>query len=161
MLFCVIGATCCALAYAIELSDRMLAASARFTGAAMLALIRDICSRSGSCSPTCDSSSSLVRAERRGSTSLVTFVIVNLLFRGRSTARFRLRASAPLNDAAIAGGGARRHATVAGRNGGVHVGNNVDVAAPIMDELVYHLMHCLQSFYVIASSTCQPPGFAE
>src|SRR5437868_12777875 len=109
----------------------MLAASARFTGAAILALIRDICSRSGSCSPTCDSSSSLVRAERRGSTSPVTFVIVDLLCLGRTTARFRLHASAPLNDAAVAGGGTRRHAAVAGRNGCVHVGNNIDVAAPI------------------------------
>src|SRR2546430_9934337 len=135
----------------------MLAASARFTGAAILALIGDICSRSGSCSPTCDSSSSLVRAERRGSPSPVTFVIVNLLFRGRRTARFRLRASASLNDAAVAGGGTRRHATLAGRNGRVHVGNNADVAAPTMDELVEDLMHCLPSFYVITSSTCQPP----
>src|SRR5437870_2593728 len=131
MLCCVIGAVCCALAYASELSDRMLAASARFTGAAILALIRDICSRSGSCSPTCDSSSSLVRAERRGSTSPVTFVIVNLLCLGRRIARFRRHASAPLNDAAVTGGGARRHAAVAGRDGGVYIGNNVDVAAPI------------------------------
>src|SRR5438105_1894650 len=134
----------------------MLAASARFTGAAMLALISDICSRSGSCSPTCDSSSSLVRAERLGAApSTVTFVIVNLLLLGRGTARFRLHPSAPLHDAAVAGGGARHCATVAGGYGGVHVGNNVDVAAPIADELVYDLVHCLQSFYVIASTTCQ------
>src|SRR5947209_17073931 len=110
-LVCVIGAVCWASAYASELSDRMLAASARFTGAATLALIRDICSRSGSCSPTCDSSSSLLRAERRGSIpSSVAFVIVNLLLLGRRRARFRLHASAPLHDAAVAGGGARRHA---------------------------------------------------
>src|SRR5207248_11767413 len=122
----------------------MLAASARFTGAATLALIRDICSRSGSCSPTCDSSSSLVRAERRGSIpSSVAFVIVNLLLLGRSSARFPLNASTPLHDAAVAGGGARRHTAVAGCDGGVHVSNHVDVAVPKMDELVYHLMHCL------------------
>src|SRR5256885_6011295 len=129
----------------------MLAASARFTGAAILALIRDICSLSGSCSPTCDSSSSVVRAERRGSTSPVTFVMVNLLLRGRSTARFCLGAAAPLNDAAVAGDGTRRHTGVAGCDRGVHVGNPADAAAPIMDELGYGLMHCPSSFYVIAS----------
>src|SRR5438552_6154421 len=128
----------------------MLAASARFTGAATLALIRDICSRSGSCSPTCESSSSFDRA----ATLFVSFAIFNLLLRGRMTARFGLRPSAPLNDAAVASGGARRHTTVVGRDRGVHVGDDVNVAAAVTDELVYDLMHCRLSFYVLASSTC-------
>src|SRR5438270_5924612 len=56
-----IGAYCSALAYATELSDRMLAATAAFTGAAMLALISDMASRSGSSSPPSAASSSSVK----------------------------------------------------------------------------------------------------
>src|SRR4051794_1484183 len=55
------GAVCSAFAYAMELSERTLAATAALMGAARLALISDICSRSGSCSPSCASSSSSVR----------------------------------------------------------------------------------------------------
>src|SRR5437868_6739500 len=117
----------------------MLAASARFTGAAMLALIKDICSRSGSCSPTCESSSSFDRA----APLFVSFSIFNLLVRGRMTARFGLRPSAPLDDGAVSAGGARRPAPLAGRDRGVHVGDDVNVAASVTDELVYDLMHCL------------------
>src|SRR5437868_5858645 len=50
---------CCAFAYAIEPSDRTLAAIAALIGSARLALISDICSRSGNCSPDWASSSSL------------------------------------------------------------------------------------------------------
>ena len=59
------------------------------------------------------------------------------------TARFGLRPSAPLNDRAVRAGGTRRPAPVAGRDRGVHVGDDVDVAAAVADELVYDLMHCL------------------
>src|SRR5438270_4239533 len=130
-LVCVIGAVCWALAYASELSDRMLAASARFTGAATLALIRDICSRSGSCSPTWDSSSSFERA----SALLASFGIVNLLFGGRLAARLRSRRSVLLNDGAIAAGRGRRGASVVTDcDCGVHVGRDVDAIVAVTDE---------------------------
>src|SRR2546421_631465 len=96
-------------------------------GAAMLALIRDICSRSGSCSPTCDSSSSFERA----TALVVSFAIFDLLLRGRGSARFRLRPSASLDDVAVAVGGTHRPAALAGRNRCVHVGDDVDVVAPV------------------------------
>src|SRR5437773_11991812 len=134
----------------------MLAASARFIGAAMLALIRDICSRSGSCSPTCEASSSFDRA----AALFVSFAIFNLLLRGHMTSQFGLRPSAPLNDGAVRAGGTRRPAPVAGRDRGVRVGDDVDVAAAVTDELVYVLMDCLQLFCVIASATCEAAGFA-
>src|SRR5438445_5702309 len=54
-----IGAVCWALAYASDPSDRTFAATAALIGAARLALISDICSRSGNCSPDWASSSSL------------------------------------------------------------------------------------------------------
>src|SRR2546423_8595411 len=111
----------------------MLAASARFTGAATLALIRDICSRSGSCSPTWDSSSSFERA----SALLASFGIVDLLFGGRLTARFRSRRSVLLNDRAIAAGRRRRGASVVTDcDGGVHVGRDVDAIVAVADKLV-------------------------
>src|SRR2546421_743208 len=52
---------CCAFAYATELSERMLAATAAFTGAARFALMSDIAARSGSSSPASSFSSSRVR----------------------------------------------------------------------------------------------------
>src|SRR2546423_10581466 len=52
---------CCAFAYATELSERMLAATAAFTGAARFALMSDIAARSGSSSPASSLSSSRVR----------------------------------------------------------------------------------------------------
>src|SRR5438094_10500048 len=58
-LLCVIGASCCALAYASDPSESTLAATAALIGAARLALISDICSRSGSCSTSWASSSCL------------------------------------------------------------------------------------------------------
>src|SRR5580765_3531401 len=51
---------CSAFAYATEWSERTLAATAAFTGAARLALISDIAARSGSASPASSSSSSRV-----------------------------------------------------------------------------------------------------
>src|SRR5205807_1508769 len=50
---------CCAFAYAIEPSDRTLAAIAALIGRARFAFTSDICSRSGNCSPDWASSSSL------------------------------------------------------------------------------------------------------
>src|SRR5918992_4430027 len=55
------SAVCSAMATAVEWSDRTLAARARFTGAAMFALISDMAARSGRGSPARASSSSRVR----------------------------------------------------------------------------------------------------
>src|SRR6266576_5734042 len=52
---------CTALAYATELSERTLAATAALIGAATFALISDIAARSGSSSPASSLSSSCVR----------------------------------------------------------------------------------------------------
>src|SRR5919201_1929124 len=57
---CVIGAVWTAFAYATELSDRTLSASAALIGAAMFAFTSDMTVRSGSASPVCTSSSSIV-----------------------------------------------------------------------------------------------------
>src|SRR4051812_20692919 len=54
------GAVCTALAYAVELSERTLAATAALIGAARFALMSDIAARSGSGSPASSSSSSRV-----------------------------------------------------------------------------------------------------
>src|SRR3954469_17659038 len=51
---------CSAFAYATELSDATLSATAALMGAAMLALMRDIAARSGSSSPASALSSSRV-----------------------------------------------------------------------------------------------------
>src|SRR5438445_2726194 len=59
MLLWLIGEVCWALAYASDPSERTFAATAALIGAARLALISDICSRSGNCSPDWASSSSL------------------------------------------------------------------------------------------------------
>src|ERR1044071_1930105 len=56
----VIGAVWVAWATATELSDSTLRAAARLTGAATLALMRDIAARSGSASPARASSSARV-----------------------------------------------------------------------------------------------------
>src|SRR5947209_19973993 len=69
---------CCATAMAVELSERMLAARARFTGAAMLALTIDIAARSGSSSPASSSSSSRLN----GLYSSCSLLIWLLLFVG-------------------------------------------------------------------------------
>src|SRR5438270_2863484 len=57
MLLWLIGEVCWALAYASDPSERTFAATAALIGAARLALISDICSRSGSCSTSWASSS--------------------------------------------------------------------------------------------------------
>src|SRR3954451_18222288 len=54
------SAVCVALAIAAELSERTLAATAAFTGAAMFALMSDIAARSGSSSPASSLSASRV-----------------------------------------------------------------------------------------------------
>src|SRR4051794_31676287 len=56
-----IGAVCCAFAYAIELSERTFSATAALIGAATFALMSDIAARSGSSSPASSFSSSRVR----------------------------------------------------------------------------------------------------
>src|SRR3954454_14573850 len=55
-----IGAVCCALATAVELSESTFNAAARFTGAATLAFTNDMAARSGRASPASSSSSSLL-----------------------------------------------------------------------------------------------------
>src|SRR4051794_39757064 len=65
---------CSALAYATELSDRTLAATAALIGAARLALIRDMASRSGSSSTDSASISSGV--------SSLCFSVMELLLGG-------------------------------------------------------------------------------
>src|SRR2546421_3564985 len=156
MLPCVMGAYCVAVASATELSERMLAARARLIGAATLALTSDICSRSGSCSPTWDSSSSVESA----SESLppvplrVSFAMVDLLVIRLLCLRLRPCPSPSLNDAAVAFR-ARRNPRIAGGDRRVDVGDDIHATPAVADELVYHFMHDRPSFYMIGSFACQ------
>src|SRR3954451_9420602 len=72
-----------ALAYATELSDRTLAATAALTGIARLALISDMAARSGSSSPASSVSSSRVRG------LYCSVIAVSPLDRLRDVARLR------------------------------------------------------------------------
>src|SRR5438105_3582660 len=143
----------------MELSDSTFAASARLIGAATLALINDICSRSGNASPTCDSTSSFESALDCVS-SRVGFVICDLLLVLLSCLRLVRLSTVPLNNRAVGVDTAARNAAFPGGDCGVDIGHDVDSALPVTDELVYDFVHCPPSFYVIGSITCQPSGFA-
>src|SRR3954465_10476963 len=93
-----------ALAYATELSDRTLAATAALIGAARLALISDIAARSGSSSPASSFSSSRVSG---------LFWISSLML-GHSS-RSRVLADGVVLDGARAGGGVVRQDVQRGR----------------------------------------------
>src|SRR5215213_11400637 len=112
--------SCTAFAYAIELSERTLAATAALIGAAMFALTSDICSRSGSCSASCAWSSCSVSSVGRRS-GVLSFVMAFLPSGCRSGL------AAPLDHRLASRHRCPLARLVDGaRHGGVDVGDDVD-----------------------------------
>src|SRR5919108_2702922 len=110
-------------------------------GAATLALINDICSRLGSCSPDCDSSSSLER-DFDGTLSGFVFAMLDLLLIWCLRLRLGPRPAVLLDNLTRATDRARRNAPLAGRDRRIDVRDDIDPAAAVTDELVYNSLHC-------------------